>query len=190
MVINGVKISEKLEDAIFQSYLGWLKIPAIEAPIELAYKIAEQNKISLERELVPRETEIDKFDLFGGNGGKRVKDIIAYLSTLNPEHHIKEKWYGYEDNHFVLLNNEYEDDEEYSWRIGKLLAEISEDYVVHLEKQKTKQERRANKIKHLEDELDRLKRLNVEEEKRIEREIKKLTLSDKEGIKVVDGKIV
>lgn len=99
---------------------------------------------------VEHTCDIDNDDLFDG-----IDKVIEYLKGLKSKGYtrIEERWSGYEDNYFVAIKNEEEDDNEYYRRLAKLTDSAS-NVIEERESEKAEKEKR---IKELEAELKKLK---------------------------------
>ncbi len=110
-------------------------------------KTAQTYRIEVEHTL-----DIDNDDLFDG-----IDNVIAFLNKLKSQGYIRieERWSGYEDNYFVAIKKEPENDEEYYRRLA-VLTNVASEVIGRRESEKAKKNKR---IMELEAELKRLRKL-------------------------------
>lgn len=104
------------------------------------------------RQYVEHTCDIDTDDLFDG-----IDRVIEKLKSLKARGYtrIEQRWSGYEDNYFVAIITELENDSEYCRRLAKLTICASEN----IARREYKKAENKKRIKELEDELKRLKGL-------------------------------
>lgn len=94
--------------------------------------------------------EVDKDDLFD----RKVSEIITFLSQYK-DYTLEERWYGYEDNYFVLTQERQENLDEIVNRIYNDIQSICQEYVTkeeelkRIEKQISELQNKRNKILNL-----------------------------------------
>ena len=94
--------------------------------------------------------EIDEDDLFD----RKVSEIITFLSQYK-DYTLEERWYGYEDNYFVLTQKRQENLDEIVNRIYNDIKSNCQEYVTKeeelkkIEKQISELQNKRNKILNL-----------------------------------------
>lgn len=94
--------------------------------------------------------EVDKDDLFD----RKVSEIITFLSQYK-DYTLEERWYGYEDNYFVLTQERQENLDEIVNRIYNDIQSSCQEYVTkeeelkRIEKQISELQDKRNKILNL-----------------------------------------
>lgn len=94
--------------------------------------------------------EVDEDDLFD----RKVSEIITFLSQYK-DYTLEERWYGYEENYFVLTQERQENLDEIVNRIYDNVRSICQEYVTKeeelkkIEKQISELQNKRNKILNL-----------------------------------------
>lgn len=94
--------------------------------------------------------EVDKDDLFD----RKVSEIITFLSQYK-DYTLEERWYGYEDNYFVITQERQENLDEIVNRIYNDIQSSCQEYVTkeeelkRIEKQISELQDKRNKILNL-----------------------------------------
>lgn len=112
----------------------------------------QSNAREQERLIVEHSLDVDCGYLFADD----IDTTIKYLKELKEKGftRIEERWYGYEDNYFVAIKMEQENDEEYVDRIAHTIKEIIHKEEIRIDNERAKQK----KIKELEKQIQELKK--------------------------------
>lgn len=108
--------------------------------IEHSTNACELNRKRMERVINVNEDKL--FDV-------PIEDAINYLKTLNGKHILEQRWSGYEDNYFVAVYDDAENDDEYVYRISRLASKELDKINKEAEEKRQKEAKIAQLKKEL-----------------------------------------
>ena len=113
-------------------------------------RIAKNNSSELVRLRVNRDEEIKESKLFDVS----INDAIKYLKTFDGNLILEQRWSGYEDNYFVATKADVENNEEYVYRLSRVIArELNK-----MRKEEKELARKREELSRLKSEITKLER--------------------------------